>query len=119
VEFSPEAEREIEATFDAVRANLRSAESVFMTGDPRAAEVPSQQKAEFRRLEAEAIKTHFAELRDRSKTAAQQTSALDLMRDIKRLNDHLVAGAAYPVFEATGDPRPSRISEDGGDGGSD
>jgi hypothetical protein len=58
-------------------------------------------------------------LRDRSKTTAQQTSALDLMRDIKRLNDHLVAGAAYPVLEATGDLMPSRIAEDSGDGGSD
>src|SRR5271167_2153963 len=39
--------------------------------------------------------------------AAQQTSSLDLMRDIKRLNDHLVAGAAYPVLEASGDLMPS------------
>jgi phosphate:Na+ symporter len=29
-------------------------------------------------------------------------AALDLLRDIKRLNDHLVAGAAYPVLEASG-----------------
>ena len=119
MEVSPDAAREIEETFDAVRTNLRSAASVFMTGDPRAAKVLTQQKAEFRRREADAIKTHFAELRDRSKSTAQQTSALDLMRDIKRLNDHLVAGAAYPVLEASGDLMPSRISEDGGDGGSD
>jgi phosphate:Na+ symporter len=58
-------------------------------------------------------------LRDRSKTTAQQTSALDLMRDIKRLNDHLVAGAAYPVLEASGDLMPSRIAENGSDGRSD
>jgi phosphate:Na+ symporter len=90
-----------------------------MTGDPRAAKVLTQQKAEFRRREADAIKTHFAELRDRSKSTAQQTSALDLMRDIKRLNDHLVAGAAYPVLEASGDLMPSRIAENGSDGRSD
>jgi phosphate:Na+ symporter len=118
-ELSSDAAREIEAAFDAVRANLRSAASVFMTGDPRAAKVLTQQKAEFRRREADAIKTHFVEMRDRSKTTAQQTSALDLMRDIKRLNDHLVAGAAYPVLEATGDLMPSRIAENNGDGGSD
>ena len=117
VELSPDAAQEIEAAFDAVRANLRSAASVFMTGDPRAARVLTQQKAEFRRRETDAIKTHFAEMRDRSKTTAQQTSALDLLRDIKRLNDHLVAGAAYPVLEATGDLMPSRIADDSGDGG--
>ena len=54
----------IRAAFDAVRVNLRSAASVFMTGDPRAARVLTQQKAEFRRREAEAIKTHFCRLRE-------------------------------------------------------
>ncbi len=78
----------------------------------------TQQKAELRRRESDAIKTHFAELRDRSKTSAPQTSTLDPLRDIKRLNDHLVAGAAYPVLEATGDIMPSRIADDGGEAGS-
>ena len=47
-------------------SNLRSAASVFMTGDRRAARVLSQQKAEFRRREAKAIKAHFARLRGRA-----------------------------------------------------
>ena len=51
-----------------------------------------------------------------SESAATQTSPLDLLRDIKRLNDHLVAGAAYPVLEAAGDLMPSRIADDGGGG---
>jgi phosphate:Na+ symporter len=38
-ELSSDAARETEAAFDAVRANLRSAASVFMTSDPRAAKV--------------------------------------------------------------------------------
>ena len=116
VELSPEATQDVAATFDAVRANLRSAASVFMTGDPRAARVLTQQKAEFRRRETDAIKTHFAELRDQNRPAAKQTPPLDLLRDIKRLNDHLVAGAACPVLEASGDLMPSRIVDDGGDG---
>jgi phosphate:Na+ symporter len=116
VELSPDAEREVEATFDAVRANLRSAASVFMTGDARAARVLTQQKAEFRRREADAIRAHFAELREQNRNAVTQTSSLDLLRDIKRLNDHLVAGAAYPVLEANGDLMPSRIIDDGARG---
>ena len=87
-----------------------------MTGDARAARVLTQQKAEFRRREADAIKTHFAELREQKRPAAKQTPPLDLLRDIKRLNDHLVAGAAYPVLEASGDLMPSRIIDDGGVG---
>ena len=97
-----------------MRANLRSAASVFMTGDARAARLLTQQKAEFRRRETDAIRTHFAELRDQNRPAATQTSPLDLLRDIERLNDHLVAGAAYPVLEASGDLMPSRIVDDGG-----
>jgi hypothetical protein len=33
------------------------------------------------------------------------------MRDIKRLNDHLGAGAAYPVLQARGARVLSRISD--------
>ena len=110
VESSPEDDREIREAFEAVRANLRSAASVFTTGDRRAARVLSQQKAEFRRREGEAIKTHFARLRQQREATAP---ALDLLRDIKRLNDHLVAGAAYPVLEAAGELMPSRIADDG------
>ena len=110
VELSPEDDREIREAFEAVRANLRSAASVFTTGDRRAARVLSQQKAEFRRREGEAIKTHFARLRQQREATAP---ALDLLRDIKRLNDHLVAGAAYPVLEAAGELMPTRIADDG------
>jgi Na+/phosphate symporter len=44
---------------------------------------------------------------ERRLAAATKTSRLDLLRDIKRLNDHLVAGAAYLVLEASGDLTPS------------
>jgi phosphate:Na+ symporter len=109
VESSPEDDREIGEAFEAVRTNLRSAASVFTTGDRRAARLLSQQKAEFRRREGEAIKAHFARLREQRETVAP---SLDLLRDIKRLNDHLVAGAAYPVLEAAGELMSSRIADE-------
>ena len=45
-----------------------------------------------------------------------ETSALhlDLVRDLKRINDHLVAGAAYPVLEREGELLPSRIGSTNG-----
>jgi phosphate:Na+ symporter len=109
VELSYEAEREIESIFQAARSNLAAAASIFMTGDPRAARALSEQKSEFRRREADAIRAHLAQLR---KNDGRQTLPLDLLRDIKRLNDHLVAGAAYPVLEATGVLLASRIRTD-------
>jgi phosphate:Na+ symporter len=116
VALSPDDDREIEDVFAAVRANLRSAASVFMTGDRRGARLLSQQKAEFRRREAEAVRTHFARLRDQPNRTPQDAAPLDLMRDIKRLNDHLIAGAAYPVLEAAGELMPSRIVDEDDEG---
>ena len=109
VELSDEAEREIEATFQAARTNLGAAASIFMTGDLRAARALVEQKKEFRRREADAIRAHLAQLR---KGNGRQALPLDLLRDIKRLNDHLVAGAAYPVLEASGALLASRIRTD-------
>ncbi len=113
-ELAEDDHREAQAAFEAVRANLRAAASVFMTGDRRAARVLSDQKMEFRRREAEAIRSQFARLRDRGEAKGAAASPLDLMRDIKRLNDHLVAGAAYPVLEASGELMRSRIAGDDG-----
>jgi Na+/phosphate symporter len=44
VELSDEAEREIEATFQAARNNLGATASIFMTGDPRAARALIEQR---------------------------------------------------------------------------
>ena len=109
VERSYETEREIESIFQAARSNLAAAASIFMTGDPRAARALTEQKSEFRRREADAIRAHLVQLR---KNNARQALPLDLLRDIKRLNDHLVAGAAYPVLEASGALLASRIWTD-------
>jgi phosphate:Na+ symporter len=108
VELSDEAEREIETTFQAARSTLGAAASIFMTGDPRAARALIEQKGEFRRREADAIRAHLAQLR---KSNGRQALPLDLLRDIKRLNDHLVAGAAYPLLEASGALLASRIAD--------
>jgi phosphate:Na+ symporter len=113
-DLAKDDDREVQAAFEAVRANLRAAASVFMTGDRRAARLLSDQKMEFRRREADAIRSQFARLRDRGDAKGPAASPLDLMRDIKRLNDHLVAGAAYPVLEASGELMPSRIAGDDG-----
>jgi phosphate:Na+ symporter len=80
-----------------------------MTGDPRAARTLTEQKSEFRGREADAIRAHLAQLR---KNDGRQALPLDLLCDVKRLNDHLVAGAADPVLEASGALLASRIRPD-------
>jgi phosphate:Na+ symporter len=104
--LSAPARQLAEQNLEAVRSNLRTAASIFTTGDARAARLLAEQKQEFRRREAEALKNHVADLRAGSPSVAPP---IDLLRDIKRLNDHLVAGAAYPVLEAAGRLAESRM----------
>ena len=111
VDFTLQTQQAIGEALDAVRANLRVAASIFTTGDARAARLLAEQKSEFRRREAEALKAQIAQLRD-SKSAAS-APPVDLLRDLKRLNDHLVSGAAYPVLEAGGQLMASRMTPDG------
>ena len=113
--FSGEGKAEIGALLERISANLRSAASVFLSTDVRAARLLAAEKASFRDLESQATEAHFQRLR-RGLVPSAETSALhlDLVRDLKRINDHLVAGAAYPVLEREGELLPSRIGNANG-----
>lgn len=105
--FSPATRAPIEDALDAVRGNLRLAASVFTTGDAGAARDLADQKPAFRRREAEQRRVHLARLRDGAPPG--DAVAVDLLRDVKRLNGYLVAAAAYPVLEAAGVLAASRL----------
>lgn len=110
--LSVEERGEIRAAFDRLSTNLRSAATVFMTQDIREARVLADEKAVFRDIEAKSTESHFRRLRS-GKAANFETSSLylDLLRDLKSVNDRLVAGAAYPVLEGRGELHPSRLRE--------
>jgi phosphate:Na+ symporter len=95
---------------DRLVSNLRTAAALLVTGDDRAARRLVEEKEVFRVLEAEATTTHFEHLRE-ARVGSVETSALtlDLVRDLKRVNAHLVAAAAYPVLESKGELLPSRL----------
>jgi phosphate:Na+ symporter len=95
---------------DRLMANLRAAAALLVTGDDRAARLLVEEKEVFRGLEAEATSAHFERLRE-GKVGTVETSALhlDALRDLKRVNAHLVAAAAYPVLEGKGELLSSRL----------
>jgi phosphate:Na+ symporter len=95
---------------DRLMGNLRAAAALLVTGDDRAARLLVEEKEVFRSLEAEATAAHFERLRE-GKVGSVETSALhlDALRDLKRVNAHLVAAAAYPVLEGKGELLPSRL----------
>jgi phosphate:Na+ symporter len=95
---------------DRLITNLRSAAALLVTGDDRVARLMVEEKEAFRSLEAEATAAHFERLRE-GRVGSVETSALhlDALRDLKRVNAHLVAAAAYPVLEGKGELLPNRL----------
>jgi phosphate:Na+ symporter len=114
VSFSSEGQAELLAMIDRLLANLRIAASLFMSADERAARLLVSEKEIFRRLETEATDSHFERLRaGRVDTIETSTLHLDALRDLKNVNAHLVAAAAYPVLENKGGLLPSRLRYNG------
>jgi len=63
----------------------------------------------FRDIESRAASEHFARLREGLVDRERGTLLLDLLRDMKRVNMHLVSAAAYPVLEQGGELLPTRL----------
>jgi phosphate:Na+ symporter len=109
----PDADDETEllAIMDRLIANTRTAASLFVTEDAGTARTLAEEKLRFRRAEERATTTHFSLMRD-GITAASQSSALhlDLIRDMKQVNSHIVAAAAYPVLDRMGELLPTRLA---------
>ncbi|HEY0184822.1 MAG TPA: Na/Pi cotransporter family protein [Rhodopila sp.] len=108
--FSAAEAEPLRTIIDRLMTNLRAAAALLVTGDDRAARLLVEEKEIFRSLEAEATAAHFERLRA-GRLASVETSALhlDALRDLKRVNAHLVAAAAYPVLESKGELLSSRL----------
>jgi phosphate:Na+ symporter len=92
-------------------ANVHAAASVFMTDDVRAARLLAAEKEAFRDIEEAATHAHFDRLRTGSVEHPAFSGALqlDVLRDLKQVNAHLVAAAAYPVLKSRGGLLASRL----------
>ena len=107
--FSKEAEGELRGMMDRLVANLRVATAIFL----RAARLLTDEKPAFRDAETAATRSHFERLRaGGADTVEASTIRLDLLRDMKLINSHIVAAAAYPILEREGKLLPSRITTD-------
>ena len=112
ITLSHEQTDELAAIIARLVTNLRSAASVFMTADVRASRMLAAEKEAFRSLEAAETDAHFAQIRAGQAQAAEASAwRLDLLRDLKRINDHLVAAAAYPLLRGQGELLPTRLRE--------
>lgn len=72
----------------------------------------ANEKEAFRQSEDDGTLAHFERLRSgQVETADTSTLHLDLLRDMKQVNSHLVAAAAYPVLERHREFLPSRVRD--------
>jgi phosphate:Na+ symporter len=112
VTFSKSGQAELLGMIDRLIVNNRNAASLFMTGDERAARLLAAEKEVFRGMEAASTDAHFERLRSRRVDTAE-TSALhlDALRDLKSVNTHIVAAAAYPVLQNKGELLSTRLRQ--------
>jgi len=108
--FSEEGQKELKRLFDRLTNNLQTAASLLVTQDERMAQMLAREKAAFRKAESEATQSHFIRLRKGDlNTSATSSLHLDVIRDLRLINSHLVAAAAYPVLEEKGLLLESRV----------
>ncbi|MBL8553056.1 MAG: Na/Pi cotransporter family protein [Phenylobacterium sp.] len=110
VAFSEEGEAELVRLVDRLIGNARLAGSLFMNRDPATARSLMSEKEAFREIETEAVAAHFERLRSGNpKTVETSSLHLDALRDLKRINSHLVEASAYPILRTGGELLPSRL----------
>jgi phosphate:Na+ symporter len=110
--FSKSGQAELLSMIDRLLVNVRMAASLFMTGDQRAARMLANEKEAFRSMQTASTDAHYDRLRSKLPDTTE-TSALhlDALRDLKGVNNHIVAAAAYPVLERKGELLPTRLRQ--------
>jgi phosphate:Na+ symporter len=111
--FAAKDQAELSSALNRLTANLQAAASVFMSDDVKAARMLAAEKEAFRDMEAAATQAHFARLRSGGSQLTEASALqLDVLRDIKQVNTHLVAAAAYRVLQSHGELLASRLRAD-------
>jgi phosphate:Na+ symporter len=111
LKFSDEGFADIEALFGQTQENLKVAMASFVSGDIGLARRLVAEKTEIRNLEKRAIDSHLVRLQDgRRESIETSTLHLDILRDLKRVNSHVVS-VAYSILEERGELEESRLRQ--------
>ncbi len=111
LKFSEDGYAELRELFQLTLDNLRIAQTIFVTRDFSLAKQLMEVKVEVRRMEKNSSERHLERLRD-GRTDSLQTSSLhlDILRDLKRINAHIVS-VAYPILDESGLLVESRLRD--------
>jgi phosphate:Na+ symporter len=102
LKFSDDGYEELRKLFNLTIDNLRIAQTIFVTRDFNLARQMMEVKVEVRRMEKQSAERHLERLRD-GRAESLQTSSLhlDMLRDLKRINAHIVS-VAHPILDESG-----------------
>ena len=109
LKFSDDGYEELKTLFNLTIDNLRTAQTIFQTGDFNLARHLMEIKVDVRRLEKRSAERHLERLRDGRMESLQTSSLhLDMLRDLKRINAHIVS-VAHPILDDSGELIESRL----------
>ncbi len=113
VRFSDEGYDELKKMFDLTIDNVRVAQTIFVTRDFNLAKRMMDLKVEVRHMEKRSAARHLERLR-KGRVDSLHTSSLhlDVLRDLKRINAHLVS-VAHPILDESGLLSESRLRSAG------
>ncbi|QRM55527.1 Na/Pi cotransporter family protein [Sinorhizobium sp. BG8] len=107
--FSVDGYQELSGLFNLTIENLRIAQTIFVSRDGELARQMMQVKVDVRRMEKMSSERHLERLRDGRLDSLQTSSLhLDILRDLKRINAHLVS-VAHPILDEGGQLIESRL----------
>ncbi|MFA1628013.1 Na/Pi cotransporter family protein [Rhizobium mongolense] len=100
--FSDDGYQELKKLFHLTIDNLRIAQTIFVTRDFNLAKQMMEVKVEVRRMEKQSAERHLERLREGYVDSLQTSSLhLDMLRDLKRINAHIVS-VAHPILDESG-----------------
>lgn len=109
ISFTLEEQASLDNLCLIIHDNIRLATAVLTSGDIEGATRLIGQKDAFRQLENSVIATHFGGDRENKAQALRQSALfIDIIRDLHRINSHIVA-AGYPIVDEAGLLRSSRL----------
>lgn len=107
--FSMAGMQEITELHELLVANLRLGMSVFLNGDIESAQRLLAEKERFRDLERKYHDSHLDRLAGQTTQSIETSSLhLDIISDMRRINSFFCS-TAYPILEAAGKLRKSRL----------
>lgn len=110
--FSNEQRDELVEVMERLMRNQRRMAALFVAEDVRSARYLAYEKDYFRKLEAHASEQHLIQIKSGEFTEAEVGSVfLDMLRDAKTVNSHLVEAASYPILSRHNELLPNRLRE--------